>query len=169
VSDPLAERLKQLAEQHAKGKQAEQDVQAFQEHVNKYIADNARGEYEKLLRLLKERVDKVNLALGSLPQFVVGQQQVQQGNMAAYLTFEKPIMNMPNNALVVSFGAGPNSAIMLGIFGPPPQPVRFRMQAAAADDFSRIVWTGDLGEIASEQLVDFVLEQLTTYYLEHHG
>lgn len=41
------------------------------------------------------------------------------------------------------------------------------MQAAAADDFSRIVWTRDLGEIKSEQLVDVMLEQLTTYYLEH--
>jgi ABC-type transporter Mla subunit MlaD len=167
VSDPLADRLKKLAEQHAKGKQAEQDVKAFQERVNKYIADNARAEYQNLLRLLKERVDKVNPTLGSLPQYVVGQQQVQQGNMAAYLTFDQPIMNLPNNALVVSIGFGPNTAIMLGIFGPPPAPVRFRMQAAAADDFSRIVWTGDLGEIKSEQLVDVVLEQLTTYYLEH--
>lgn len=167
MSDPLADRLKQLAEQHTKGKQAEQTVQAKQERVNKYIADNARGEYENLLRLLKERVDKVNPTLGTLPQFVVGHQQVQQGNMAAYLTFEKPIMNMPNNALILSFGAASNSAIMLGFFGPPPEPLRFRMQAAAADDFSRIVWTGDLGEIKSEQLVDMVLEQLTTYYLNH--
>lgn len=167
MPDSLADKLKQLAEQHAKGKQAEQDVQAFQERVNKYISDNARGEYENLLRLLKERADKVNPTLGTLPQFVVRHQQVQQGNMAAYLTFDKPFMNMPSNVLVVSFGAVPNSAIMLGIFGPPPEPVRFRMQAAAADDFSEIVWTGDLGEIKSEQLVDVVLEQLTTYYLKH--
>src|ERR1700688_3412264 len=145
MSDPLADRLKQLSEQHAKGKQADQDVQAFQARVNKYIADNARGEYENLLRLIKERVDKINPTFGTLPQFVVGHQQVQQGNMAAYLTFEKPIMNMPNNALIVSVGAAPTGAIMFGIFGPPPEPVRFRMQAAAADDFSCIVWTGDLG------------------------
>lgn len=41
------------------------------------------------------------------------------------------------------------------------------MQGSTADDFSHIVWTGDLGEITSEKLADSILEQLTTYYLEH--
>jgi hypothetical protein len=164
VSDPLADRLKHLAEQHAKGKQAEQDVHAFQERVNKYVSDNARGEYDNLLRLIKARVEQVNPTLGTLPPYQVGGLGVTQGNMAAYLTFDKPIMNLPNNALVISFGSGPNTFYPLD---DPPQPVRYRMQAAAADDFSRIVWVGDLGEVKSEQVVDLVLEQLTTYYLEH--
>ena len=164
MSDPLTDRLKRLAEQHAKGKQAEQDVHAFQERVNKYISEHARGEYDNLLRLVKERVEKVNPSLGTLPQYKVGSQQVTQGNMAAYLIFDKPIMNMPNNQLVISIGgAGPD---IFYDFGPRPEPIRYRMQAAAADDFSRIVWTGDLGELMSEQLVDLVLEQLTSYYLE---
>jgi hypothetical protein len=164
VSDSLTERLKRLQEEHARGKQAEQDVHAFQERVNKYISDNARSEYDNLLRLLKERIEKVNPSLGTLPPYEFGSQHVRQGNMAAYLTFDKPVMNMPNNALVLSVGAGPNT---MYVFGPAPSPVRYRMHGAAADDFSRIVWTGDLGEITSEQLVDLTLEQLTTYYLEH--
>jgi hypothetical protein len=164
VSDPLADRLKHLAEQHAKGKQAEEDVHAFRERVNKYISDNARGEYENLFRLIKARVEQLNPTLGTLPSYQVGGQWVSQGNMAAYLTFDKPIMNLPNNALIISIGAGPNTFYP---FGDPPEPVRFRMQAAAADDFTRIVWVGDLGEVKSDQVVDIVLEQLSTYYLEN--
>jgi hypothetical protein len=71
-------------------------------------------------------------------------------------------MNLPNNALIISVGAGPNTFYP---FGDPPEPVRYRMQAAASDNFERIVRVGDLGEVKSEQVVDLVLEQLTTYYL----
>jgi len=165
VSDPLSDRLKHLAEQHAKGKQAEKDAVAFQERVNKYIADNARGEYDNLLRLINARVEQINPTLGALQPYHFGGQWVSQGNMAAYLTFDKPIVNLPDNALVISIGPGPNTFYP---FDDPPRPVRYRMHAAAADDFSRIVWVGDLGEVKTEQVIDLVLEQLTAYYLEHH-
>jgi hypothetical protein len=50
-------------------------------------------------------------------------------------------------------------------FEPPPEPERYRLQAAASNSLETIVWTGDLGELTSEKLVDFIIEQLTTYYL----
>lgn len=44
---------------------------------------------------------------------------------------------------------------------------RRRLQAAASDDLTSIVWVGDLGELTSVQLVGIMLEQLTVYYLKH--
>ena len=164
MADNLADRLKSLAREHARGKQAEIDQQKFQERVHTFISDNARSEYDNLIRLLKACAEQMNSSLGDLPRFVPSAYFLQQGNMALYFHFDKPIINRPDNALVFSVGPMPNTMYFLGA---PPSPVRYRLQAAASDDLTSIVWVGDLGELTSAQLVDVVLEQLTVYYLQH--
>ena len=89
---------------------------------------------------------------------------IEQGNAAAYLNFDKPISNAPANSLQIVFG--PHRGTIYA-FGNPPKPERYRLQAAGSNSLDRIVWVGDLGELTSEQLADFVIEQLTRYYLEH--
>lgn len=167
MSDPLAERLKKLAAQQEQGKKAERDVQEFQQRVNAFISDKARPEYERLLGLLQQRIAEVNPSLGDLPRFTyqAGRQAVEQGNVAAYILFDKPILNAPDNRLLLSF-APHQSAIYYG-FTERPEPIRYSLQAAASNSMDRIVWVGDLGELTSEQLTDFILEQLTTYHLEN--
>ena len=107
----LANRLKKMAEQEAKGRQAEKDQQNFQQRVNNYISDNARPEYERLLATLKRKIDEVNPRMDALPkfQYETGQQMIGLGNCAAYLMFDKPIINAPNNALMFSIGTAPNT------------------------------------------------------------
>jgi hypothetical protein len=114
--------------------------------------------------LLKERAEEMNSSIGDLPKFVPGGYLIQQSNMALYFHFDKPIMNRPDNALLFSVGPAPNT---MYFFNAAPEPQRYRLQAAASDDVSSIVWVGDLGELTSPQLVDIMLEQLTIYYLEH--
>jgi hypothetical protein len=52
-------------------------------------------------------------------------------------------------------------------FSGPPKPERYKLQPAMEQSPDRIVRIGDLGELTSEQLADFILEHLTEYYLEH--
>jgi hypothetical protein len=164
MPDNLADRLKNLAAEHARGKQAEVDQQKFIEKVNSFISDHARQEFDNFVRLLKERAEQMNSDLGDLPKFVPGGYFVQQGNMALYYHFDKPIMNRPDNRFMLSVGPAPNTMYFLG---PPPAPARYQLQAAASDEMSSIVWVGDLGEVTSAQVVDVMLEQLTVYYLQH--
>ena len=166
MSDYLADRLRKLSEQRSKEQQEQRESANFQERVNKFISDESRPEFERLLNIIKTRVQTVNPNIGDLPQFQIVQngQTIEQGNAAAYLNFDKPILNAPNNALLVSFGSHRN-AFYLGTR--PPEPRRYRLQAAASDSLDQIVWTGELGELSSEQLADFVIENLTAYYLEH--
>lgn len=167
MSDPLAERLKKLSEQHTREQQAEADTRNFQEKINAFISEQSRPEYERLLVVLKNRTGEVNPKIGDLPKFDVVQNgsTILQGNVATYVHFDKPILNLPNNALLISFGSHPNA--MYFFESERPSPVRYRLQAAASNSLDRIVWVGDLGELTSEQLADFILEQLTEYYLEH--
>jgi hypothetical protein len=48
-----------------------------------------------------------------------------------------------------------------------PEAIRYLLQAAANDNLDGIVWVGDLGELTTEQLCEFILENLTEYYLEN--
>jgi hypothetical protein len=168
MSDSLADRLKRLSQQHAQIQRGETDVRNFQEKVNAFVSEHSRREYERLLAVITKRAGEVNPEIGDLPKFQVTQNgaTIEQGNTAAYLHFDKPILNAPDNALLVSFGAQRNMVAMF-FDEPPPTPDRYRLQAAASDSLDRIVWVGDLGELTSEQLADFVLEHLTEYYLEH--
>lgn len=166
MSDSLADRLKRLSRQHAQEERADSDARDFQERVNAFITEQSRPEYERLLAVIKKRVQDVNHQIGDLPQFQLVQSgaTVEQGNAAAYLLFDKPIVNAPNNALLVSFGPHRNA---MYFFEPPPAHVRYKLQAAASDSLDRIVWIGDLGELTSDQLAEFILEHLTEYYLQH--
>jgi hypothetical protein len=165
MSNSLADRLKRLAAEQNREHQAGQDVKAFQERVNTYISDHARPEYEALLNEIRILVDQVNPDMGDMPpfQYQGGMTTVQQGNCVAALYFDKPIINMAKNQLLVAFGPHPNNMY----FDAPPSPVRYHMVAAASDSLDSIVWVGDLGEMTTKQLSEFVLEQLTDYYLKH--
>lgn len=166
MSESLADRLKRLSQQQSNEQHAELETKKFQESVNAFISDQSRPEYDRLLTIIKKRVEEVNPEIGDLPQFQVVQngEIIEQGNAAAYLNFDKPILNAPNNALLISFGAHRNAMYMLSS---PPAPDRYRLQAAGSNALDRIMWVGDLGELTSEQLADFIIEQLTRYYLEH--
>jgi hypothetical protein len=165
MPDSLAERLKKLAEQQAKGQAAEHEVRSLQERVNAFISDNARPEYDRLQLQLQKRINEVNPDIGDLPpfQFNPGTRMIQQGNCVAFLNFDKPILNGPQNQLMISFGPHPHNIY----FDEPPPATRYRLHAAATDSVDSIVWVGDLGELTSAQLSDFILEHLTQYYLEH--
>jgi hypothetical protein len=52
-------------------------------------------------------------------------------------------------------------------FAEPPAAIRYKLEAAATESLDAIVWTGDLGTLTTAQLSDFILETLTTYYLQH--
>lgn len=166
MSDSLADRLKKLSQQHAEVERVEADVKDFHEKVNTFITERSKPEYEQLLTVIKGRVEEVNPHIDDLPKFQIAQNgaTIEQGNAAAYLHFDKPIVNAPNNALLVSFAPHRNAMYFVG---PPPEPDRYRLQAAASDSLDRIVWVGDLGELTSKQLADFILEHLTEYYLQH--
>ena len=167
MSDSLADRLRRLAEQERRGREAEQEVANFQERVNNFISDKAQPEYDRLLSMLKKRLEEINPNLGTdLPQFEfnLSSRMIQQGNSVAMIHFDKPIMNRPDNALLVSFGPHPHAHYFLEA---PPASKRYRLQAAGSDSLDRIVWVGDLGELETQQVVEFIIESLTTYYLEH--
>jgi hypothetical protein len=165
MADSLADRLKRLADEKEKGKAAEAEVFAVQERVNSFISDNAKPEFVRLQAQIKTRIDEINPQLGELPRFEYseGGGMIQQGNCVAFIHFDKPILNDPNNQLMVSFGPHPNNMYFHG----PPAAIRYRLHAAATDSISGIVWVGDLGELTTAQLSDFILENLTTYYLEN--
>ena|SRR5690348_2301013 len=167
MSDPLAERLKKLSEQHTKERHAEVETRNFQEKVNAFISERSRPEYERLLTVIRTRTEAVNPNIGNLPAFQIIQNgsTIQQGNVAAYVHFDKPILNRPENALLISFGSLPGAFYMSDFERPTPD--RYRLQAAASNSLDCIVWVGDLGELATEQLADFILEHLTEYYLAH--
>lgn len=163
MSDSLADRLKKLSQQQREEKQAEFDVEERQKRINNFVAEKSGAEYERLLTLIQARIEEVNPQIGALPQFrVLRQGEFEQGNACAYLYFDNPFLNMPNNRLLMSFGPHRNA---IYVFDDPPETERYEMQAAVSDSFDKIVWTGDLGDLTSENLADFVLEGLTRYYL----
>ena len=71
-NDNLAERLKNLAQEHGQGKQAKVDQQSYLERTKTFVSDHAREEYLSLIRLLKEQAEEMNSKIGSLPKFVQG-------------------------------------------------------------------------------------------------
>lgn len=58
---------------------------------------------------LKQQVDDVNAGLSDLAHFQLGGQMITQDNCVASWYFEKPIMNAPNNRLIVGIGTHPNA------------------------------------------------------------
>ncbi len=163
----FAERLRKLADAKNDQAAADESAVAFQDRVNKFIALHARAEYERLRGELEAKVLEVNPNLGDLPkyEFMQGNAMVQQGNCIASLYFDMPYTDLPSNQLLVGFGV--HHMAMYFDEQDRPQPIRYKLHAAADDALTGIVWVGDLGEISTSRLVEFILENLTVYYLEN--
>jgi hypothetical protein len=164
VSDNLADRLRQKAEAQRTAERAERDQIDFQNRVNTYISENAQREYDCLVTLLQQKAIEVNKNIGDLPQYEWQGMMLQQGNCVASMHFSKPFTNAPENRLQIGIGTHPHA---LYFDAPPPQPIRITFHAAARDDLGAIVWVGNHAEMSSDQLVEFILENLTEYYLKH--
>jgi hypothetical protein len=165
--DPLAERLNKLAEAKAADKQAETSVAATQEEARRFLYENARPEYERVKATLQRRIDEVNPQLTTIPQYSYNANQscVIQGNVAAYLTYAQLILNAGSIYLRVTFGAQPNAFYIDRSYAPTPE--NYTLQPAVEQRPLKIVWVGDLGQVTSDALVEFVLQHLTEYYLDH--
>lgn len=169
--ESLADRLNKLAQQRKAEQEAEKQVQKTQEEVNQFIFGHARPEFENLLNILERKTAEVNPGLRDLPKFGFRRggiaPHIQQGNVAAFLSFIQPMLNAPPIVLRLSFGREPGGVYIDFFDSAPPEPERYEVTPAMEVSPDRIVWTGDLGEISSEQLSEFVLSHLTEYYLEH--
>lgn len=168
--ESLADRLNRLAEQKKVEQDAEKQVQKTQAEINEFIFVNARAEFDQLLHILEEKIAGVNPALKDLLRYELVKggvaPHVRQGNSAAFLSFIQTISNAPTLIFLrLSFGRPPG--MYLDFFSEPPEPERYQLQPAMERNPDRIVWIGDLGEIPSEQLSEFVLSHLTEYFLEH--
>lgn len=167
--ESLADRLNRLAQQKKLEHEAEKQVQRTQEQIGQYIVANAKPEFDRFLQALEAKISEINPALKDLPsfEFMKGgiSPHVKQGNSAAYLSFMQPVMNAPPILLRLSFARAPG--MYLDIFSGPPEPERYQLQPAMEVEPDRIVWSGDLGDLSSDELVDFVLNQLTQYFLDH--
>jgi hypothetical protein len=166
--ESLADRLNRLAQQKRRDQEAEKQVQVTQEQINQFIYREARPEFGRLLEILEEKIPPVNEALKDLPKFELRKSgpYIKQGNAAAYLSFMQPIMNAGPILLRLSFGREPEG-MYADFYSRPPEPERYELLPGMERNPDRIVWTGDLGEIASNDLAAFVLTHLTEYYLEH--
>jgi len=168
--ESLADRLNRLAQQKKVEQVAQKQAQRTQEEVNQFIFANARPAFDNLLNILENKVSEVNPSLRDLPQFQFRRGGVgpyaKQGNMAAFLSFIQPMINALPIVLRISFGREPEG-FYADFDSTPPEPERYQLQPAMERSPDRIVWIGDLGEISSEQVADFILSHLTEYYLEH--
>jgi len=164
MADNLADRLRQKAEEQHKAEQAQHDKNAFQQKVNAFITENARPEYEKFAEQLRKKIDEINPHIGDLPKYQWDGAMLQQGNCVAGHYFTQTFTNRPENRLQISFATHPH---VIYFSQQPPRPRVYKMQAAATDQLDGMVWVGDAGELSTDQLVDFVFENLTDYYLRH--
>lgn len=166
--DSLAKRLNQLAQQKRLESEAEAQVQLTEQQITDYICRNARNEYERLLQIISGRVDEVNKSLNQLPSFQFNKNgpYIKQGNSAAFLSFHQDFLNTGPIHFRISFGREPEG-FYADEFSAPPTPERYAIEPTMEGNPDHIVWTGDLGEMSSAQLCDFILEHLTEYYLEH--
>lgn len=173
ADESLADRLNRLARSKQQEQEVETRVRRTQEQVNEFILANARPAFDELLNTIARRVDEVNLSLQDLPVFEWRKNgsYVKQGNVAAFLTFHQLFANAGPITFHIAFGREPEGVYAEGFlipgFGDPPEPERYELQPAMEQNPDRIVWTGDLGEMSSEALVDFTLTHLTEYYLNH--
>jgi hypothetical protein len=163
MSDNLAERLKNLAQEHEHRTQAKIDQQRSRERADAFVSAHARNEYDNLVRLLKERAEQMNSNIGNLPEFVPGGSRIELGHMALYHFFDQPVVNRPDNVLELTIGTAPHK---MYLSGSEPTPVKYKFVAMASVDLSSIVWVGNGRQFTSAQLVDFVLEKFVATYLQ---
>jgi hypothetical protein len=162
----LEERLKRLAEHDRNAKQDKLSQEELNQKISNYITENARPEFNRLLQLIEGRIGTVNAFASDLGrfEFVRNGPYLKLNNSAAFLLFDQPFINRPDARLMISFGREP-AGIYFDAFSSPPDPRRYQLQPAVADSFDHVVWVGDLGELKSEQLVEFIIEHLAEYYL----
>jgi hypothetical protein len=166
--DPLADRIQKLAEARAAAKNAEASVTSTQAEAQKFLYENARPQYEHVLKILQDRIQTVNPQIQAVPQYVysTGQHCVVQGNVAAYLLYSQLILNAGPINLRISFGAQPRAFYIDRSSAPRPE--HYTLEPAVEKEVAfKIVWMGDLGKLTSEQLAEFVLQHLTEYFLDH--
>lgn len=166
--DFLADRINRLAKERKAQQDAENQAKLTQEQINQFIISNAKPEFHRLLSALEQKISNINSSLQGVPEFQFRSNgpYVRQGNSAAYLNFEQMFANADPIHFVLSFGREPEG-VYADFFSTPPAPERYYLQPAMEHNPDRIVWMGDLGEMSSEQLCDFLLEHLTEYYFEH--
>ncbi len=167
-NDSLADRINRLAKGRRMRQDAEKQAQLTQEQINQFILSNAKPEFDRLLDRLEGRIVQVNKSLQDMPEFQFRRNgpYVRQGNSAVYLNFDQLYTNAGPIHFVLSFGREPEG-VYADFFSEPPAPERYYLQPAMEHNPDRIVWMGDLGEMSSDHLCNFVLEHLTEYYLEH--
>jgi hypothetical protein len=162
----LEERLKKLAEQDRSAKRDKLSKEELNKKISDYNAENARPEFNRLSQLIEGRIASVNESASDLGkfEFMRNGPYLKLNNSAAFLLFDQPFVNRPDARLMISFGREPGG-IYFDAFSSPPDPRRYQLQPAVADSFDHIVWVGDLGELKSEQLAEFIIEHLADYYL----
>ena len=111
TSHYLAERLKSQAEEQQRKKQAEIELQRLQKNRDAFISDHAPRKYENLVRLLKERVERIRSGTGKLPEIVVTGSCIQLGHVAMYHAFDRHAANPPTNELALSLGVAPHQLL----------------------------------------------------------
>lgn len=164
MADSLGDRLRQKAEEVRSEEQQARDRRASQEKANEFISEHARSAYEQFLQELQRQIQEVNSEIGSLPPFIWQGMMVQQGNCIASFSFYQPYTNRPENRLQIGIGTHPNAMYFEGR----PDPIRYELQAVATGQLDGIVWTQSYGEeLDNRGLAEFVLENLTDYYLQH--
>jgi hypothetical protein len=166
VGESLSERLNRLAKQKIQKIEAESVVRLTHEDDSTFLYENARPEFDRLLALIEASVALVNIDLQDLPPFEFKRDgpYIRQGDMAASLTFSQVYTSTGAITLELAFGREPENVYMDFVAGP-PKIKRYRLSPAVRTDPTRIVWSGDLDNMTSEEVADFTLEHLTEYFL----
>jgi hypothetical protein len=169
-NESLPDRLNRLAEERKREQTADQEAKLSQEQATRFIYENARGEFDRLLSFLDQKLAEVNQGLSGLPRFEHPPRatHVKQGSVAAFFSFEQIGTNFGPIRLRISLGREPQGFYM-DIDRRGPVPERYELTPAMETSPDRIVWCGDWAPlsdgISSEKLVDLALEHLTQYYL----
>ncbi len=146
MSDDLAEWFKNRAQEEKQRKQEE---------------------YDNLIRLLKERVEEENAKTNNLPKFFVRGSVIQLEHYELHLEFDQVFHSPTDHVLVAKGGLAPHKK---PLFGSEPPRVSHTLQPKVSNDLSSVMWTHKLGNLApftSAELVEFVLDMLTGFYLRH--
>ena len=160
MSDELVDQLKAHAAEHQRRMLVETAQRNFQKSRDEFVCKHARNAYEELVRLMKEKVEEVKAKPGNSHEFVVAGHYIQLEHVALYYSFDQPIVDHPDNELVLSLGVAP----FKDVFGFSPKPERHKLEAISEGDNREIVWVGKLGRFNSAELAELALKMLVDYY-----
>ena len=113
-NDYLADRLRSHAEERRRRRASRSRTTKAARRLARRSSLSTHVQTENLVRLLEERVEKIRVDVGNLPEFVVTGSYIQLGRMALYYTFDQPVVNHPTNELVLSLGLAPLKQVMFG-------------------------------------------------------